>query len=449
MHDLKNNIHMKNLPTKKDKIAILGFGVEGIALNEYFKKKGYKNITIFDENSSDPSFEHDICNLDKYNFVYRSPGIHKDHPELIKAKNIRVVISSSTQLFFDNCPCPIVGVTGTKGKGTTSSLIYEILKEAEKDVYLGGNIGQSPLEFLDKLTENSIVVLELSSFQLHDITKSPHIAIVLNTTSDHLDYHKDNEEYLSAKEGIVKYQTKNDILIVNDDYPYKERYMALTEGKVLKVSRKKLIKNGAYVQNKEIVLVDNGTTHVICKTDKVGLIGPHNQENIMPAAVACHKLNIPLNAIKKIAETFTGLPHRLELIKKINGISYYNDSFSTTPETCIAAIQSFSNPIILIAGGSEKNSDYTELGQAISNAKNIKFIILMGKTAERIKKSILENGDSDKINMVDSYEKAFNLAHQKAKEGDTILMSPASASFGMFMNYKHRGDTFRKWVESL
>ncbi|MBA4336479.1 UDP-N-acetylmuramoyl-L-alanine--D-glutamate ligase [bacterium] len=448
MSDLQNII-MENHPTKENQIAILGYGVEGIALNEYFKKKGFKNITIFDENSSEPSFEHDICNLDKYDFVYRSPGIHKDHPELIKAKNAGVKVSSSTQLFFDNCPCPIVGVTGTKGKGTTSSLTYEILKEAGKDVYLGGNIGQSPLEFLDKLTTTSIVVLELSSFQLHDITKSPHIAIVLNTTSDHLDYHKDNEEYLSAKEGIVRYQTENDILIVNEDYPYKERYMALTKGKILKVSRKKQIENGSYVKDGEIFLVENGTTHLICKVDEVGLIGPHNQENIMPASVACHELNVPLSVIKKVAKTFMGLPHRLELIKKIDEVSYYNDSFSTTPETCMAAIQSFSSPIILIAGGSEKNSDYTEMGQAIANAENIKFVILMGKTADRIKKSIVKHGDSVQIITTDSYQKAFDLAHQKAEKGDTVLMSPASASFDMFQNYKHRGDTFRKWVESL
>lgn len=433
-------------PKKEDKVAILGYGVEGKALHEYFLKKGISNITIFDENSSNTKFKHVISELDKYDFVYRSPGIHKDHPELIKAKNEGSTISSSTQLFFDNCPCKIIGVTGTKGKGTTSSLTYEILKEAGKDVYLGGNIGQSPLEFLDKLKEDSLVVLELSSFQLHDITKSPHIAVVLNTTSDHLDYHKDREEYLSAKEGIVKYQTEKDILIVNSDYPYKDRYIDLSKGEILKVSRQKIAENGAFVDNKQIALTDNGFVHYICKTDEVGLIGPHNLENIMPASVVCHKLGISLEIIRKVVKTFTGLPHRLELIKEVDDVKYYNDSFSTTPETCIAAIQSFETPLILIAGGSEKHSDYTELGNAISEAENLKLVILMGETGPRIKETI----KSDKeIELADNYQEAFDLAHKEATKGDTVLLSPASASFDMFKNYKVRGNTFRKWVESL
>ena len=440
---------MNKLPKKQDRIAILGYGVEGKALFNYFAKHNYKNIDIFDENIVKKPFKNVISELDKYDFVYRSPGIHKDHPELVKARNSGTVVSSSTQLFFDNCPCQIIGVTGTKGKGTTSSLTYEILKEADKDVYLGGNIGQSPLEFLDKLTKNSIVVLELSSFQLHDITKSPHIAIVLNTTSDHLDYHKDQEEYMFAKEGIVRYQTEKDILIVNDDYPYKNRYLALSKGEKLRVSRKKIIENGACIKDNKIVLVDNGIIHPVCKTTEVGLIGPHNQENIMPAAVACHKLKIPLNIIKNVIKKFRGLPHRLEFIKEVDKVSYYNDSFSTTPETCIAAIQSFSNPIILIAGGSEKHSNYDELGEAIAKSKQLKLIILMGETASRIEKAIKKHQADVKIKKANSYEEAFDLARLNANKGDTVLLSPASASFDMFKNYKQRGNTFRKWVESL
>jgi len=437
---------MNSLPKKQDKIAILGYGIEGKALYQYFNEHNYDNIDIFDENIAKKPFKNVICELDKYDFVYRSPGIHKDHPELIKARNAGTVVSSSTQLFFDNCPCEIIGITGTKGKGTTSSLIYEILKEANKDVYLGGNIGQSPLIFLDNLVKKSIVVLELSSFQLHDMTKSPHIAIVLNTTSDHLDYHKNIEEYLTAKEGIVRYQTKKDTLIVNDDYPYRNRYTALTKGEIFRVSRKEMVRKGAYIKDNKIILVDNGKTHYICKTNEVGLIGQHNQENIMPASVACHKLGTPFEVIKNVVKSFAGLPHRLELIKELHSVKYYNDSFSTTPETCMAAIQSFSTPLILIAGGSEKYSDYTELGKAIDEANNLKLVILMGATAPRIKKEIQSKS---KTIIVNSYQEAFNLAHEKAISGDTVLMSPASASFGLFGNYKERGNIFRKWVESL
>ncbi len=437
---------MKKHPKSSDSVAILGYGVEGKALHEYLKNKGVSNITIVDENIHDPSVNNDMNNLDTYDFVYRSPGIHKDRKELLEAKNKGVHVSSTTQLFFDNCPCPIIGITGTKGKGTTSSLTYEILKESGFDTYLGGNIGESPLNFLENLTSNSIAVLELSSFQLHDITKSPHIAIVLNTTSDHLDYHKDIEEYQSAKEGIVRYQNPNDICIINDDYPYKNRYTALTKGSVYKVSSKHAVKKGAYIEENAVIISDQGKKHRLCSTKEVGLIGPHNLENIMPAGIACYYLGVSPDTIKKIIKSFTGLPHRLECIKKIDGVKYYNDSFSTTPETCIAAIKSFETPLILIAGGSEKHSDYTKLGAVISESKNIKSVVLMGETAHRIKKMISK---STNVIVADSYLQAFDLAHKKAKKGDTVLLSPASASFDMFRNYKHRGNTFRKWVESL
>jgi UDP-N-acetylmuramoylalanine--D-glutamate ligase len=437
---------MKKHPTHKDTVAILGYGIEGKALHEYLKKKGISNITIIDQHIKGASIHNDMSNLDTYDFVYRSPGIHKDRKGLLKAKRAGVHVSSTTQLFFDHCPCPIIGVTGTKGKGTTSSLIYEILKENGSDTYLGGNIGESPLHFLDDLTPNSIVVLELSSFQLHDITKSPHIAIVLNTTSDHLDYHKDVEEYQSAKEGIVRYQSQNDICIINDDYPYKNRYSTLTSGTVYKVSSKHAVKKGAYLKNKIITISDKGKEYSLCSAEEVGLIGPHNLENIMPAAVACNLIGVSPGTIKKVIKSFTGLPHRLEYIKKVEGVKYYNDSFSTTPETCIAAIKSFDTSLILIAGGSEKHSNFTELGKTIAETDNLKSVILMGETATRIKKSI---GKSKKITIADSYQQAFDLAYKNAKKGDVVLLSPASASFDMFRNYKHRGDTFRKWVESL
>lgn len=437
---------MKKHPTHKDSVAILGYGVEGKALHGYLQKKGIKNITIIDEHIHDDAIRNDMSDLDNYDFVYRSPGIHKDRKELLKAKKKGVHVSSTTQLFFDHCPCPIIGVTGTKGKGTTSSLLYEILKESGRDAYLGGNIGESPLHFLDKLTSHSVVVLELSSFQLHDITKSPHIAIVLNTTSDHLDYHNDVEEYQSAKEGIVRYQKAHDLCILNDDYPYKNRYRALTKADVCFVSRDHHVDHGAYVNDTKIILVDHGKEHTLCSTHEVGLIGPHNLENIMPAGFACYRLGIALETIKKVVQTFTGLPHRLECIKTVDGVSYYNDSFSTTPETCVAAIRSFETPLILIAGGSEKHADFSSLGTVITETKNLKSVILMGETAPRIQKAI---GSSTKSTIVSSYQQAFDLAYKKAEKGDTVLLSPACASFDMFRNYKHRGNTFRKWVESL
>lgn len=426
---------------KESKIAILGFGVEGQATFQFLKGKEYENLAIFDEKLEGDDIENDLNKLKEYDLIFRSPGIHKDHPAL-KGLNV----TSATQLFFDLCPCKTIGITGTKGKGTTSTLIYEILKAAGKAVYLGGNIGIPALTFLDELDEESIAILELSSFQLHDLTKSPNISIILNTTSDHLDYHKDREEYLQAKEAIVKYQTNKDSAIFNIDYPYHKRFEELTKAEKYFISAKKTVAHGAYEQRGSLYLLDEE----LCKTDEVGLIGPHNIENILPACVTASILNIPKNFIKKVVCEFKGLPHRLELVGEHKKIKFYNDSFSTTPETCMAAINSFKEPVILIAGGSEKNSNYDELGKLIAAKENLKEVILMGDTAKHIKASIEKNPEiKPEIRVVANYRDAFDLALEKAWEGYVILLSPASASFDQFKNYKHRGDVFRNWVESL
>jgi UDP-N-acetylmuramoylalanine--D-glutamate ligase len=444
-----------NIPfDKNSKIAIAGFGVEGEAVYRYLERHGYKNIVIFDEKKKGEKIKN-IFDFDDFDIIFRSPGIHKNNPALIKARKKGKVITSASRLFFEMCPCRVIGVTGTKGKGTTSTLVYKILKEASKDAYLGGNIGKCPLGFLDSLRNDSIVVLELSSFQLHDLEKSPEIAIVLKTTSEHLDYHKDREEYLSAKESIVKYQSTSDIVIVNKDYEYSKRFLAHTPAGKLLVSRKSAVENGAFVKDNKIYSSKEGKNKEICNTDEVGLTGPHNLENILPALAAAEYMLISRDIIRSVIRQFKGLPHRLEFIKEVDGVKYYNDSFSTTPETCIAAIQSFTEPLVLIAGGSEKYADYSELGKAVIKQKNLKTIVLMGETAENIEKSIKEvakkmpDGIKQKIIHAKNYMEAFEKAGTGAEKNGTVLFSPASASFDMFRNYKHRGETFRKWVESL
>ncbi len=426
---------------KSEKIAILGFGVEGQATYQFLKGKGYKNLTIFDEKLKGEDIENDVDKLKEHDLVFRSPGIHKDNPNL-KGLNV----TSATQLFFDLCPCKIISITGTKGKGTTSSLIYEILKKAGKAVYLGGNIGIPALTFLDELDEDSVAVLELSSFQLHDLKTSPNMAIVLNTTSEHLDYHKDTEEYLQAKEPIVRYQNHDDAAIFNIDYPYHKRYEDLTKAEKYYISAKKTVAHGAYEQRGSLYLFEEE----LINTDEVGLTGPHNIENILPACITAYLFNIPKNIIKKVVKSFKGLPHRLEPVGKYKSIRFYNDSFSTTPETCIAAINSFKEPLILIAGGSEKHSNYDELGKLIADKKNLEEVILMGETAKRINESIQKNQEiKPNITIVKKYRDAFDLALEKAWNNYVILFSPASASFDQFKNYKHRGEIFRNWVESL
>lgn len=434
-----------NIPYKKTaKIAILGFGLEGKSTLKFLEENEYENLQVFDENLEE--YEQDLSKLADYDVIIRSPGIHMNHPELDRARENGVQTTSATKLFFEICPCPIIGVTGTKGKGTTSTLIYEIIKDTGKDVYLGGNIGLPALELMKDIWKESLVILELSSFQLQDLEKSPHIAVVLNTTSEHLDYHEDSEEYQAAKESIVKFQGPDDFAVLNLDYKYYKRYENLGEGEKFFVSTKKKVQHGAHESHKTIYVEDQE----VCKTDEVGLIGPHNLENILPAIMATSILKIPKNHISKSVKNFKGLPHRLEFAGEHKGVRFYNDSFSTTPETCIAALNSFKDPIILIAGGSEKNSDYDELGRVIFEKKNLDDVILMGDTAQIIKKAILKNGEPKcDITTVANYHDAFDLASEKAWKDSVVLLSPACASFGLFKNYKERGEKFKEWVESL
>jgi UDP-N-acetylmuramoylalanine--D-glutamate ligase len=341
-------------------------------------------------------------------------------------------------------------VTGTKGKGTTSSLIYEILKADGRDVYLGGNIGVPPFEFLEKLNGSSWVVLELSSFQLLDLEKSPHIAVMLMVTSEHMDYHEDHMEYVEAKRNILAHQTDHDFAIVNRDYPPSNESDILTNGKVYYVSREREVEEGCFALGNQVILRTNGNSVPVIDTRELLLRGEHNQENVCAASIAAYLAGVRVGTIIKALQSFKGLEHRLELVSRINGVEYYNDSFSTTPETAIAAIKSFKNPEILILGGSSKNSDFTELGKVIGESGNIKAIIGIGIEWQRIKAEIKNvRPETLIIEGADSMEKIVLAASKLAVPGDVVLLSPACASFGMFENYKDRGNQFKELVNSL
>lgn len=391
------------------KVAILGLGVDTKDVIPYLQKRGNK-VTILDEAKGD-KFE----NLDSYDLIIRSPGVYRYRDEL---KRTKTEINSKTKLFFDLCPAKIIGVTGTKGKGTTATLIYEILKAAGKDVYLGGNIGQGVFALLPKLTTGSWVILELSSFQLIDLHKSPHIAVVLMVTSEHLDWHKDQSEYVLAKTPIARYQNDGDFVVANKDYPNSRIIAQKSDGKII------------WISGHDIDL-------------KTRLQGEHNKENIAAAIAVAKIVNVPY---KEVVANFAGLEHRLEEVATVNGVTFYNDSFSTTPETAIAAIKSFDLPEIVILGGSSKNSDFSLLGEVISNSSNVKLVILIGAEAARIKKEIKNVKISEGAkNMAEIVEMAYN----NSASGDVVLLSPACASFDMFRNYKERGEQFKRVVAKL
>jgi len=421
----------------------MGEGVEGKSSAKFLEKHGAK-VEFRDQKHG----KDYLKNLDKFDLVVRSPGIKVTDLE----KHIgREKIISQTKLFFDLSPTTnIIGVTGTKGKGTTSSLIYEMLKVEGKDVYLGGNIGVPPLDFMENLDKNSWVVLELSSFQLQDLDKSPHIGVFLMITKDHLDYHKDIAEYINAKRNLLNFQSEKDFAVINRDFPASNESDVNGDGKVYFISREREVDEGCFALGGQIILKDKDREIPLIDTEELLLRGEHNQENVCAASFAAHLAGVSEEAIKKVLTSFIGLEHRLELVGKINGIEYYNDSFSATPEAAIAAILSFQNPEILILGGSNKNSDFEELGKVISERKNIKAIIGIGEEWEKIKKHIGEMSSAVMlIEGANDMKTIVTAASKIALDGDVVLLSPACASFDMFQNYKDRGEQFKKEVLKL
>jgi UDP-N-acetylmuramoylalanine--D-glutamate ligase len=455
------------LELKNKKIGILGIGIEGVATAHFLRDSG-ATLTMLDQ-KEEAQIDRTLLSglkqmgitnyilgsdylthLEEFDIIIRSPGIKYLLPELQHAKNQGVTITSHMQLFFDHCPSKIIGVTGTKGKGTTSTLILEMLKKAGKDAYLGGNIGLPPLTFLAKLTAESIVVLELSSFKLQDLHTSPHIAVMLMVTSEHLDYHKDTYEYIDAKRNILRFQRRDDIAILNRDYLATHESDIYTEGQIYQISRERTTDQGCYVEKDAIYLRQHGKEQKLIDTKEILLPGKHNLENVSAAVMAATLAGVKKETIIEVLKTFKGLEHRLELVETVNGVRYYDDSFSTTPETAIAAIQAFHDPEILILGGSHKGSDFTELGKVISTAKNIKAIIGVGIEWEEIKATFSK--DADSIILIEGAKDMDTIVKAAAKiatEGNVVILSPACASFDMFKNYKERGNQFKEAVKHL
>lgn len=457
-------------------VAILGFSLEGFSTAKYLAGKGIKFSVIerkrledldgdareFIKNGSYEylSGEDHLNKLLYFNTVFRSPGMPLWNTKVKEAVDSGVVLSSQTKLFFELCLCPIIGVTGTKGKGTTATLIYEMLKACGKDVYLGGNIGRPPLDFLDGLTKDSLVVLELSSFQLEDLNKSPHVAVVLMVTQEHLDskapdspnYHRSVKDYAEAKRNIVRFQGEGDFAVINYDFEQSRDFAKSTKAKVHFFSVLGEVESGAFLNGDDLVIRMDGHDKALCKRSEVFLRGEHNIQNILAAAAASLVSGAKLNEITEVIKSFRGLEHRLEFVREIDRVKYYNDSFSTTPETAIAAIKSFKEPEIVILGGSEKGSDYSELGRQIAGSRNLKAVILIGKTAGKIKEAIAQNNPRLELLLVEGLNSMDEIV-KKAKEisspQDVVVLSPACASFDMFRNYKDRGDQFKREVINL
>lgn len=448
------------------KVAIVGLGVSNLPLMEYlYEKKA--NVTVFDERDID-SISKDIMNkittygfgfhfgedalknLKGFNVIFRSPSCLPTRKELVDEANNGAIVTTEVELLMKMCPCKIVGVTGSDGKTTTTSLINAILKKAGYNTFLGGNIGTPLFTKLSDMKPEDILVLELSSFQLMGMEISPDIAVITNITPNHLNIHKDYEEYIEAKKNIFKYQDEKGVLVLNYDNEITRNCEKEANGKVIFFSSKNKLDNGYIVDEDVIKECEDKIRKHILNVEDVILRGNHNYQNIATAIAATSSLvdmDIAVDAIKE----FKPVEHRIEFIRELDGVKWYNDSASSSPSRTLSGINAFKEDIILIAGGYDKNLDYTPLAKPI--IKKVKSLILIGQTSGKIFDVVKlelerENKELD-IHMCETLEETVNLAKKVVKPGQVVLFSPASASFDMFKNFADRGNQFKELVKKI
>ncbi len=379
--------------------------------------------------------------MDRFDVIVRTAGLP---PWLITEQNPGLASRITTALneFLAVSPTKhIIGVTGTKGKGTTSTLITKMLEAAGKRVFLGGNIGRSPLEFVDELQEDDWVVLETSSFQLIDATHSPHIAVCLMVVPEHLNWHADMAEYIAAKSQLFAHQTSDDVAIYFAENDNSKDIAKVGDGQKLPY----FTPPGAYVDGDRIVIDDTE----VCKLSDIKLLGEHNWQNVCAAVTAVWQAGVhDVDALRSVTTSFSGLEHRLEFVRELDRVQYYDDSFGTTPETAIVALRAFMQPKVAILGGSDKGATYDELAATVADS-NVRSVILIGDQAGAIKQALANVGYTSIVEGCQDMTEIIAAVRTVAKPGDIVLLSTGCASFGMFENYKDRGNQFKKAVQAL
>lgn len=465
MNFVNTKLEEFNKGLKGKKVAIIGLGVSNEPLIEYLYSKQAK-ISVFDKRTEEKIDKNILCKIEKYNIekyfgenylsnlkefdiIFKSPSCRPDLPEIQQEIERGAMLTSEIELVMELAPCKIIAVTGSDGKTTTTSLIYQILKEKYK-CYLGGNIGIPLFTKIGEMKPEDIVVLELSSFQLMTMKKSPNIAVITNVTPNHLDIHKSYEEYIQAKANIFKNQCENDLLVLNYDNEITRNFAKQAKGNVVLFSSREKLKNGVIYDEGVIKISEDGLRRHILKLKDTNLRGTHNAENICSAISATKglvEIEEQINAIKK----FEGVKHRLEYVREINNVKWYNDSIASSPTRTIAGLNSFAEEIVLIAGGYDKNLDYEPIAEPILN--KVKTLILMGQTAGKIysvvKQKEEEINKKIDIHKVNNLEEAIKIAKEQAKQNQIVLFSPASASFDMFKNFEERGDRFKELVKKI
>lgn len=432
-------------------ILIMGFGVTGKSALKFLKEIPCK-IYVYDSNQDlqKLNVEEDFIifkeeDLDKIDLIVKSPGIYPFHELLIKAREKNIEIISDIELSYRNLKTKnVIAVTGTNGKTTTTTIIGDILKRVSQ-TYVVGNIGRGILEITGEAKSDDYLVIEASSFQLEDtIDFKPHIALLTYVTSDHLDWHKTTKNYVDAKFKIFKNQDENDFAILNYENKKLAKEYNLKAEKYY-FSMEKISDKGAYVQDGKIYFNDGKNIEEVLDIKDIKIPGDHNIKNIMAAIIGCKLLNIDLDIIKKSITSFTGVEHRIEFVRELRGVKYYNDSKGTNPDSTEVAVAAMDGDVILIAGGYDKGAEFDDL---IEKSKDkIKTAILFGETAEKISKACKEN--DLEFYITKDLNKAVELAEKISCEGDDVLLSPACASWDMYSDYEVRGQHFKDLVKEL
>ena len=451
---------------KNKRVAIIGLGVSNVPLIDYLYNLGSKimvfnnkPIDTLDSNILDKIYEYKIeysfgenylSKLNGFDVIFRTPSCRPDLPEIQREVERGAILTSEIELVLKLCTGKTIGITGSDGKTTTTSLIYEILKEENLNCYLGGNIGIPLFTKIADMKPEDYIVLELSSFQLMNMDISPDIAVVTNITPNHLDIHKSYEEYIESKANIFKYQNENNLLVLNYDNEITKQFTKASKSKVTYFSSKQKLNNGLILDNGVIKECENGLRRHIVNTKNIKLRGIHNSENICAAIAATNGIVSVDSQIKAITN-FTGVNHRLEFVKEINGAKWYNDSIASSPTRTIAGLNSFDENIVLITGGYDKHLDYTPIAEPIIN--KVSKLILLGQTSDKIYNAVIESLQVHEkeldIFKVETLEEAINKAKEVSKKGDVVLFSPASASFDMFKNFEERGNKFKQIVNKM
>lgn len=448
---------------KNKRVAVIGIGISNRPLIELLAGNGC-SVTAFDRREREKlgetadKFEEmgvllklgeDYLKELSADVIFRTPGMRPDLPEISEAVKKGAVLTSEMEAFFNVCPCKIIAVTGSDGKTTTTTLIAELLRAEGYTVHIGGNIGTPLLCQADTMKKDDLAVVELSSFQLMTMKKSPETAVVTNVAPNHLDIHRDMNEYVDAKRAVFKYQTAENRVVFNFDNDITRDFALEAKGKVLYFSRHGHVENGVFCENGVIYSAVNGNCKKLLDAAEIRIPGVHNIENYMAAYCAVCDI-VSADTLRKVAKEFGGVEHRIEFVRELRGVRYYNDSIASSPSRTTAGLRAFSQKVILIAGGKDKGVPFDSLGSEIM--LHVKKLILTGLTAEKIRTAVEKTegycGDPP-IVIEPEFENAVKRASEEAESGDVVILSPACTSFDRFNNFEERGNYFKEIVNGL